>query len=353
MNKPLSRQVAIYALLLTLMLPVFLTTVNAQQSDLTATNVTGTLNVNGSPDEAFWSTVTSYNISLTGSNPYGGKEDKVTVKIATNGTTLFILAKWNDPTESRKSMTRVTAQPAIPGQYLANSTYYYGDLFFVVLWMGDGTPTQTPFVTGHPGGGGKPSNWGANDNANIWSWRAYYTDQGAPAFPHLSLWNKTSGSLGALEKYNFGPNKGQNTTFPYSWAWDLHMNKTGNWLIDGYGILHSVSCTVPGFPYAVRAMGTWNNGAWTLEIARPLTPPAENQAHSITLTQGKTYSIAFAAADGGQGETEQTNSISSWKTLALPQTTDYTLLYLAGGAGVVVVALGAFVLYRRSHVKAV
>ncbi len=322
---------------------------------LVAKYVAASITVDGSPSESFWSTVPANTVQLAPSNQFGGKETSVSIQAANNGTWLFVFAKWSDPTENRMQMKALKG--AQPGQFIANSTYYYGDLFFASWWMGSGTPDQNPFATSQPGAGGKPpAAWTATDKQNVWNWRSYYTDMGSPGYPNIKLWP----AITAAENYSFGPMKGQTIVVPHSWAWDLYMNKTGNYLLDN-GMFHSVSCVVQtASPYTIYARGVWSNGAWNLEMARPFIEPAANQPYTVSFQSGQAYQVSFATADGGSGEVQTTNSISPWLNLSIEAPPSQS----AGIVGIVsnplvyglaiaaiIVAVAALVLVRRSRSK--
>ncbi|MDG6900367.1 MAG: hypothetical protein JRM80_00190 [Nitrososphaerota archaeon] len=299
---------------------------------MVAKYIAGSIVVDGATGEPFWAQVPQTAVQLAPSNQFGGKETSVSIQAANNGTWLFLFAKWTDPTEDRMQMKVLKGN--LTGQYFTNSTYYYGDLFFANWWIGSGAPDQQPFATSQPGGGGKPSNWGVTDKQNIWNWRSYYTDQGSPGYPNIMLWP----AITTAEKYSFGSMKGQTIVVPHSWAWDLYMNKTGNYLLDN-GMFHSVSCVVQtASPYVIYAKGVWSNGIWNLEIARPFAEPTSNQPYTVSLQSGQSYSLSFATADGGSGEVQTTNSISPWLSLSIeapPQSfPSGTLVY-----GLVVVAV--------------
>lgn len=299
--------VSLLLLGLGLVLPVHSATTN---QTITASRVTGSDTVNGLQDESFWSQVPSQTVSLAPSNQFGGKESSVTIQAANNGTWLFLFAKWSDSSQNRLEMTAIKGNQT--GQYFTNSTYYYADLFFVDWWMGSGAPDQSPFATSQPGGGGHPTGWSASDKQNIWNWRSYFTDQGAPGYPNIELWPTMT-----PESYSFGSMKGETIVVPHSWAWDLYMNSTGNYLLDD-GMFHSVSCVVQTpDPYTVWARGVWSNGVWSLEMARPFTPPSPNKDYSMSFSGGQSYYVSFAAANGGAGEVQATNSISQWLTLTI------------------------------------
>ena len=314
----------------------------AQSSGLVAAKVTGSIKVDGILNEGFWANANSYTVALNPSNQFGGKESSVNVKLAENGTWLFIAAQWQDSSQSR--MEASVLQGSSTGQYVYNSTYYYGDLFYAMFYMGSGTPGMSPYAQSSAGRGGAPQGWSAGNAESVWNWRSYYTDQGANDFPHYIPYGSVS-----PEVYSYGPNKGQVITFPHSWAWDFYANSTGNWLIDD-GMLHSAGCAVQGNPFDVWAAATWSNGVWTLEMARAFAPSGANTNYSITLQQGETYSIAFAVANGNLGEVDATDSISGWNTLQIPapSTSTPTLYYaLAAVAVVVIVAIAVVGIRRR------
>ncbi len=326
-----------------IVLPVF----SDSGQNMVAKYVSGNIAVDGSQEESFWSQVPASTVQLAPSNQFGGKETSVSVQVANNGTWLFMFAKWTDPTEDRIQMKVLKGTQT--GQYIVNSTYHYADLFFVNWWMGSGSPSQNPFATSQPGKGGQPPNWGSSDKQNIWNWRSYFTDQGSPGYPNVVLWPKMT----APENYSFGPMKGQTIVLPHSWAWDLYMNKTGQYLMDN-GMFHSVSCaSVTAYPYTVYARGVWSNGAWSLEMARPFTPPAQNQPYTMSFQSGQSHYLSLATSNGGAGEVMATNSISPWTTLSIEAPTSQSLLYnpMVYGSIVGAVVIIAAALFYLRHAK--
>lgn len=351
---PIESQIAKIAtafLILTILISATIFATTAQEAQLVATYVNGNLYVDGSTpgQQAFWSQIKEQTVTLKPSNAFGGKTSSVTIKLANNGSWLSFLAKWTDATENRVQMSAVKGQQA--GQYVTNSTYKYGDLLFVIFWMGNGAPTKDPYANSQESTRGKAAGWAASETENIWNWRSYFGDQGSPQYPSLALWPSME-----PEKYSFGPNKGQLIVQPYSWAWNLHMNSTGNYIIDN-GLFHSRTCVNLGNPFTIHARGVWSSGTWTVEMASRFTQDPSVQQHTMSFETGKNYYVAFATADGESGEIMETNSISPWATMTIeaqppPPAFDYTLVSVVAIVAIVaVVALGLFLRKRSKSAK--
>jgi hypothetical protein len=134
------------------------------------------------------------------------------------------------------------------------------------------------------------------------------------------------------------------------------LNATANYYIGG-GVTHVSGCAFPEkdqFPFDVRANGFWENGLWTLEVARPFKPHPLNEPLNAVMSfqQDKVYSVFFGAGDGQHGENENVGSISKWFTLYMepaPPSTAPPLFAVAIGGMAVVGVVGAIALRRRGR----
>jgi len=285
-------------------------------TDIVALKTGEQISVNGMADEGFWSRIPATVVPLSGSNEYGGHVSSVNIKVAHNGTWLFILATWTDATEDRMGQNPITLSQ---GQYLHNETYYYEDHFISGWSMAEDSPTSAgvnPFAI---------DTWFIDGRgpegmiANSWTWGGTDTDSGGPAWPYPDSPPPT---------YRWGPHEGEPLIYPYSYARDSLMNSTGNWII-GTGLFHgggvcNVNPAIDLEGFTVRAKGLWESNVWTLEVARPFTTVANNMPYSIQFEQGQTYPVSFAVLDGYQGEVMETNSISEWMNIEL--SSQYTYL---------------------------
>lgn len=305
--------------------------VTAQLSaNVTAPRVSGSVNVNSPGGEAFWSQVSAAQIPLTYTNSYGGNTKSVSVKMATNGTHILVLATWSDPTESR-TKNSVIEDESHPGLFYANSSFYYEDRI-ALWWSLDQNPGPPPCMQKSAEGHGEGQSIAGT--GNLWHWKAARTDSLGASFGKL--------------KYGSGPNFGQPLIPPHSYADNEYINSTGH---NQLGWDQYPTATTPGnftigvgennIPYntfLVSAHGVYDptSHTWTWAAARSLTTTPV--LRTVQFAQDKVYYFAVGTWDGGPipipsgvahpagwssyGENEETKSISSWYTMALagPQT---------------------------------
>ncbi len=287
-----------------------------------ANTVVGSINTGSPGHESFWSQITPVQVPLTATDDYGGNTQSVTLKMATNGTHLLVLATWSDPTQDNRSSGPTIEAPDNPGLFLANSTYHYQDRF-VIWWSLNQNPGPPPCMTdAAPGKGAGASIVGSG---NLWQWKAASTDSGGYTF--------------GKGKYGAGtPNAGTVMPYPHSYASNELLNTTGHFTLGfdsarinstvGYDSTHTAFQT-----YLIWAHGVYDRSAktWTFVAARSLqTSPTQ---YTVQFQQDKTYYFALAVFDGGpipipagvahpanftgMGNSDETKSISSWNTMAL------------------------------------
>ncbi len=268
--------------------------------------------VDGLAEEPFWSSVPWTGLALTPSDKYAGAVNEVYVKAAHNSSWVFVLARWHDATESRRTDPVVRNAS---GGYVHNSTYYYGDILWVEWSLFNGgaaKPNVTAFA--HTRFAGTPGSGKSGLEANLWSWRSY-EDGGGPNYPYHYF---------PPPVYTWGPKAGQPFVFPYSSAYDSYLNASAQYFI-GTGVMRVSACAAPLNdldPFVDRAMGSWDSGWWTAEMARPYLSPqnTSNAKFDVQFAQGQSYWLAFLVADGNRGEVYSTNNLSDWVDLTLSPT---------------------------------
>lgn len=278
-------------------------------TNITAYNTNYGITVDGYAEEPFWSSIPWTTLQLSPSDQYAGAVSSVEVKIAHNSTWIFILARWRDTTESR------ITDPVIrnsTGGYIYNSTYYYGDILWAE-WSLFGGGSIKPNVTAfaHTRFAGTPGSGKAGLEANLWSWRSY-EDAGGPAYPYHYF---------PPPVYTWGPQAGQPLVFPYSAAYDSYLNGSAQYFV-GTGVMRVEACAAPLNdldPFVNRAMGSWADNYWTVEMARPFTSPANtsNALFDVQFKEGQSYWAAFLVANGNQGEVYSTNDVSPWVQITI------------------------------------
>ena len=279
---------------------------NAQ---LTAYRTNFGITVDGYAEEPFWNSVPWTTLTLSPSDSYAGAVSQVDVKIAHNDSWIFVLARWRDTTQSR--LTDPVVKNA-SGGYVHNSTYYYGDILWAE-WSLFGGGSEKPNVTAfaHTRFAGTPGSGKAGLEANVWSWRSY-EDAGGPAYPYHYF---------PPPVYTWGPEAGQPLVFPYSSAYDSYLNGSAQYFV-GTGVMRVEACAAPMNdldPFVNRAMGSWADSYWTVEMARPFTSPqnTSNGLFDVQFAQGNSYWVAFLVADGNAGEVYSTNNVSPWVHVTL------------------------------------
>jgi hypothetical protein len=302
--------------------------VRAQLSaNLAAPAVVGGVDLNHPGTDTFWSKVNSVQVPLTSTSNYGGNTKSVTLKMATNGTDLLVLATWADPTQSRIK-NNVIEDPSYPALFKANSTFYYEDRI-AIWWSLDQNAGPPPCMQKSAYGHGEGESLAGT--GNIWHWKAARTDSLGSSFGKL--------------KYGSGPHIGQALIPPYSYADNEYINGTGHMQL---GWDQYPTASVPGnftigygenfVPYntfEVAAHGVYNGTThtWSWVAARSLT--TQPKLHQVQFKPGQVYYFALGIWDGGPipmpavphpagwtaiGENEETKSISSWYTMEIPST---------------------------------
>lgn len=285
------------------------TTSDPASPQVTAYRTGYQVTVDGSGEEPFWSSVPWTTLSLSPSDSFAGAVNQVDVKIAHNDSWIFVLAKWRDTTQSR--LTDPVVKNA-SGGFIHNSTYYYGDILWA-QWSLFGGGSEKPNVTAfaHTRFAGTPGSGKVGLETNVWSWRSY-EDAGGPAYPYHYF---------PPPVYTWGPKAGQPLVFPYSSAYDSYLNGSAQYFV-GTGVMRVEACAAPYDdldPFVVRAMGSWSDSYWTVELARPFTSPqnTSNAQFDVQFAQGNSYWVAFLVADGNSGEVYSTNNVSPWVRVTL------------------------------------
>lgn len=317
-------------------------------SDVDPRNI---LILDGKLDENIWKDTKSIVVDLEPHTAWGGAIKRVSVKAANNGTWLFMAFEWEDSTESREESARVKRPE---GGFFYNETHFYSDNLFTGWWLKDGRPIVKPWFNAHFAGtamGKVP--WRFVDTsaeANLWIFKAYWTDDDSHGWP-VSY-------LPGLRTLRWGPHVGEPIYYPYPWMTQTLLNATTNYFL-GTGIIHISGCAFPEketFPFEVHGNGMWKDGVWTLEVARPFKTHPLNEPVKATMNfeSDKTYWVFFGASDGQRGENEDVGSISGWLTLYIqPPPQPAFLIWVSIGVGVAAVAgiVGTLMVRRRTNAR--
>ncbi len=297
--------------------------VNAQTngSGLTAYYVNATPNLASPGSESFWSSIPAMQVGLIATVTGGGHTKSVSVKMANNGTAIFVLEEWNDTHPSYMESAAIGGNPQIlllkngtkivgPNRaqeakayqsgdaagFYSNSTYYYPDRAAIMWFNGNGTSASDVMTIGGPKGPGAGGSL-SSGSANIWEWIAGATD------------NSTND-----KGFNFWMNESASGV-PYkptsSFALPLYTNYTNMYQIGNDSMWYS---SLPGTsnvnPFNIHVGAQWSNGKWVVEYVRDFAPESGESAYVPTFTTGDTYYFALAVWQGYEGETLLAKSIS-------------------------------------------
>ena len=229
----------------------------SQAPEIVAIRVDGSLKLDGVADEPFWAEAPEVDVPLAASAAGGGHVSLVDIKAAHNGTWLFILAKWRDPTAT------IELEPGEEEQDR-----------FVIMWHIRGPMMGYPCM--QLGTNGAVT----QGEVDLWHWHGAEDNPDSP---------------------NYG--EGGKVTPPHPYAADQYANTQAR-------------SSDPGDSFwDIWARGKWSNGVWTLEIARPFT--TADTEHDVQFEVGNTYHAAFAVFEGGSGESEAVKSTSAWYSLVI------------------------------------
>lgn len=248
-------------------------------ADIVAYETDQRIVIDGIPNEPVWLVAPSVDIPLAATPMGGGGVATVTVTAVHNGTHIFILAQWSDPTESR--VWRKTEPP-------------YEDRFAIMFEIA--TQMTSPCMK-------TVGNGAVTDGeVDLLHWHAARDD---PDGGNYSQWE---------------PNP------PYPYASDQYSNTTKRYRDAKQGVPLGPGANHWDWP----AKGEWTNstptGTWTLELMRKL---ATGDSFDVQFSTDSTVDASFAVYDGGANETYAVKSISPWKTI---EVSSQSLLSLITGA---------------------
>ncbi len=237
--------------------------VGAQTASLSASQVTGNLQVDGVANEAFWSTTTGQTFTTTytpGSDQIPGGVS-VTMKAATNGTDLFLLFTWSDTTESR--------------QRLGDASFE--DRLAVMMEIPGGTPMDSPCMQASSNGAV------TSGTADQWHWKAGRTDgEGAN---HVNLTrNDVAFNTGDVSVLAKRVTDNAQVVVPAHSAVYLNTNNTsaGYNLTDLGGVAGHQVYYIPGNVGNARWAISTSSGAVPLNVASHPYSYAENEFMNTT-----------------------------------------------------------------------
>lgn len=263
MSKRVLKMGILAMMLLTSVIATFLNKPTAAQlaADIVAYETDQKIVIDGVANEAVWLVAPSVEIPLTRMTGYTAR---VTITAVHNGTHIFILAQWPDPTESRiwhdKGNPPYEDRLSIMFEIATEMTY----------------PCMDPIA----------AKKGATTDGEV----------------DLLHWHAARDDPNGLNYTEWAPNP------PYPYASDQYSNTTKRYRDDKAGGSH----------WDWPAKGEWTNSTptetWTLELMRKFTT---GDSLDVQFSANSTIDASFAVFDGGNNETHETKSTSNWYTLEI------------------------------------
>ena len=305
-----------------------------------AYKVKGSADLASPGSESFWNSIPWTEIPLAANVPNGGHTPYILVKMANNGTDLFVLLSWNATVPSHMMSSVFSLGGGPPGypplwynqssgqyipapprsleetvvkSYYVNSTYYSQDRVAIMWYLGgqSGTPDDC-MVVGAPNGGALQ----AGGAANIWdfmmgaTWNTtqpFHVGVGYPLRPlseYYKWWNDNVSFTGV-----------DYPAPPYGYALNLFTNASNLYEVGlGTGLFYTDVLTNKTDPYVIQANAYNTTHTWVVEMVRQLGTPSGASGYEVDLEPGSTYDVAFAVWQGYYGENAFIKSISTFVT---------------------------------------
>ena len=232
------------------------------------------------PWDAFWDDVPSADIPLSAQSvtpPKGGRGLTMTTRAVHDGSNLYVLVEWSDPTDDRSVWRSQDFSDAVAVQFPAEAS------------------TQVPaFCMGDP-----------TATVNIWQWRAAWQADVARGGPP-SVAERYAGV--AVDDYPFADDSvfapGRELANPFSSV--DRTSAADNLVAGGFGSLTAD-------PFAdVQGWGEWRQGSWRVVFSRPLRVGRDG---NIELYPDTWTDVAFAVWDGAADERDGRKSVANFVTL--------------------------------------
>lgn len=216
----------------------------AAETVMEAARLPAPIKVDGDPGD--WASVPSHRVKLTGA---GGVES-VDISFGIHGDTIYVLAAWDDPTESR-----------LHKPYRWNDEQQtYGrteDLEdrLVVSFLMSGTFSHNKLS-------------GAEFTADVWHWKASRSDPAGIA--HDKMWRVSQTEF--PKSAAFKGENGQTVYIARPSDEGDRLYRPVKYVVRQDDVMprYEVNRTPTGSIADVKAKGVWRNGRWHLELARKL-----------------------------------------------------------------------------------
>ncbi|PIE41493.1 MAG: hypothetical protein CSA49_03040 [Gammaproteobacteria bacterium] len=297
-----------------------------QPLTVAAMDINRFMDIDGKANEPVWQQASKLTVQTHGGANFNHGSTPVTIQAAENGVEAYFLFTWNDPDKSLRHLPLVKKEQGWQvqhnGFYEFNEVEFYEDKFAVMLSDHCESAAAATVHLGSKPLADKPANWHgkgyhyAQDGhvRDVWHWKAvrtndmYLADDNFFGAPQPARPGERRYSAGYLAD---GKESG---AYVSNWLWFQpdsivprripkqegmiapYQNHTPNqsWVISWFDYepyqpqkdQYPVGTVMPSVLYRsnrfegdradVRARGTWQNGQWTLEIARRLNTGSKN-----------------------------------------------------------------------------
>jgi hypothetical protein len=224
----------------------------AAQTSIQAATLGSPITVDG--DAGDWAGVPSYRIDLSGR----GGVDSVEMRFGIHGDTIYVLAIWDDATESR---LHKPYQWDEAGMSYRRTTRMEDRFAMNFLMSGEFSHDKTS---------------GAEFTADVWHWKASRSDPAGIA--HDKMWRMSRSEFPGAKKFA-GPN-GQTIYLarPSDKGDRLYRPVKHTLKQDDVMPRYEVNLSPTGSIADISAKGVWRNGRWHLEFARKLDTGHDDDA---------------------------------------------------------------------------
>lgn len=270
---------------------------SSQGTTLVAAQVEGELPLED-PDSPLWQQATAIEVPLSAqmvTKPMilETRVKSVAARALHDGSKVAFLLEWADDTKNDQTIRVQDFRDAVALQFPV-------------------TEGQPFFCMGMQGGNVDIWHWKADWQADIAAWQdmeTAYPNMDVDQYPH-TRGDLPAGSLPAPSDYedvNYVPALASGNLLA-----SPHLSPVEDIVAGGFGTLTAE----PIAGQNVQGYGVWADGKWRVIFSRDAASPDTEDA---SFSQGKVYSIAFAAWDGANGERNGQKSTSQWISFQLEQ----------------------------------
>ena len=307
-------------------------TVKADPNTIVAMPASGPVNINQLANDAVWGSVPAATVKLSGGENFPNGESMASIKAAYYGDMIYFLVQWDDPTQSfrrspfQKQEDGTWKKLSDPNDKGGDNNIYYEDKAALIWDINDieGFDTQGCFTTCHVGEEGKPygNKYAPNegDLGDIWHMKLVRTgpvgqtdDQYLDAtrydkakFPEAGRKSdpRTGGGYTDIVLKNGKPefmSKSGTAANEGGTYWVLSQDKVG--FNDTRFQVGDEAASIVIAPFTgdrgnLKSNAAWQDGKWTLAIARNLNTGSKYDVQFNNLD--KPYYFGLAAFENAQ-----------------------------------------------------